>query len=260
VYGNTYFVGTAGLSSLLIVDPAGAVLLDGGLSQSAPVIAENIRKLGFRLEDVRLILNSHAHFDHAGGIAALQRASGATVMASPASQHALERGEPSPDDPQFGFGHDAIAFPKIPSVEVVHDGQTLTIGALAITARFTPGHTPGGTSWTWRSCEGERCLDVVYADSLSSISAPDFRYTENEAEGARVATFRASIDRIAALPCDIVLAPHPGAFDLDEKVAAWQQDPNVNPFIDRDGCKRYANGARDRLDQRIADERKGARP
>jgi metallo-beta-lactamase class B len=254
VYGNTYFVGTRGLSSILLVGSAGSVLIDGGLSQSAALIAKNIRKLGFRLADVRILLNSHTHYDHAGGIAALQRASGATVLASPASRRALQRGEPTPDDPQFGFGHGANAFPSVPQVQVIQDNQTLTLGDLAITARFTPGHTPGGTSWTWSSCEGSRCLDIVYADSLTAISSPGFLYTKGDGEGDRVESFRASIDRVAALHCDILLAPHPGFLALDEKLAAKARAPASNPFIDPAACRSYATAARERLAQRIAEE------
>jgi metallo-beta-lactamase class B len=260
VYGNTYFVGTGGLSSILLVGSAGSVLIDGGLSQSAALIAENIRKLGFRLADVRILLNSHTHYDHAGGIAALQRASGASVLASPASRGALQRGEPTPDDPQFGFGHDANAFPSVPQVQVVEDNQTLTLGDLAITARFTPGHTPGGTSWTWRSCEGPRCLDLVYADSLTAISSPGFLYSRSAGEVDRVKSFRASIDRVAALPCDILLAPHPGFLALDEKLAARARAPASNPFIDPAACRSYAAAARERLTQRIAEEQGAQSP
>jgi len=170
VYGNTWYVGSA-LSSILITSKQGHILIDGGLTQTAPQIAANIRKLGFRLEDVKLILNSHMHYDHAGGIAALQRASGARVAASPAARRALEAGEVMADDPQFAFGKEHNEFPAVKDVREVADGQELSVGKLRITAHFTPGHTPGGTSWTWTSCEGATCLSMVYADSLNSVSA-----------------------------------------------------------------------------------------
>src|SRR5262249_61118562 len=100
----TCHAGAARPSSVLITGSRGHILLDGGLPQSAPLIDANIRRLGFRTQDIKLIASSHAHYDHAGGIAALQRASGATVVASPAGARALERGEPAEDDPRFGFG------------------------------------------------------------------------------------------------------------------------------------------------------------
>jgi metallo-beta-lactamase class B len=253
VYGNTWYVGVAGLSSVLIVGKDGAILIDGGLTQSAPLIAEHIRTLGFRVENVRLILNSHTHFDHAGGIAALQRASGAQVAASPASRLALESGAPTPDDPQFGFGREAISFPALSKVRSIADGETLHVGELAVTAHFTPGHTSGSTTWTWRSCEAQHCLDIVYADSLNPLSAPGFKFT---ADAGRTATFAHSIAVVAKLPCGVLLAPHPDFLDLDAKLAKWQESPGVNPFIDSAACHAYAAGAKQRLDLRIAEERR----
>jgi metallo-beta-lactamase class B len=175
VYGNTYYVGVAGLSSILIASSKGLILIDGALPQSAPLIAASIAKLGFRVEDLKLIVNAHAHFDHAGGIAALQRASGASVAASPAGARALAAGGPTDDDPQFGFPNNR--FPPVQRVRSVSDHETLRVGTLAIIAHFTPGHTPGSTTWTWRSCEADRCLNIVYADSLSAVAAPGFRFT-----------------------------------------------------------------------------------
>lgn len=253
VYGNSWYVGTDGLGSILITSREGHILIDGGLPQSAPLIADNIRKAGFRLEDVKLILNSHTHYDHAGGIAALQRASGAKVAASPKSKLALERGGPTDDDPQFAFGREHNDYAPVRNVRAVADGETLRVGPLAITAHFTPGHTPGGTSWTWKSCEGERCLNLVYADSLNPVSAPQFRFSADE---GRVAQFERSIGVVEQLPCDILFAPHPGLIDMDAKLARWKRAPAVNPFIDTAACQAYAAGARTRLDARTAEERK----
>jgi metallo-beta-lactamase class B len=255
VFGNTYYVGTAGLSSILVTSSDGLVLLDGGLSQSAPLIDASIRKLGFRTEDVRLIVNSHAHYDHAGGIAALQRVSGATVAASRSGAWAIEHGDAPDDDPQRGFGHAAMAFPAVAKVRVVKDGETLTVGPIALTAHLTPGHTPGSTAWTWRSCEEARCLDMVYADSFSPVSAPGFRFTGDATHPSLEASFRRSIETVAALPCGILLAPHPSFIAIDDKLAAWKADPAKNPFIDDDACAAYAAAATQRLDQRIAEER-----
>lgn len=232
VYGNTYFVGPAGLGSVLVTSDAGHILLDGALPQSAPLIDANIRALGFRTEDVRLIVNSHAHFDHAGGIAALQRASSATVAASPAGAHALERGQPVPEDPQFAFGRASNAFPAVKKVRVIKDGATLRVGPLAVTAHLTPGHTPGSTTWTWRACEAARCLDVVYADSLNAVSAPGFRFSGDATHPSVVETFRRSIAIVEGLPCDILLAVHPSFADMDRKLAARAQGPPSAPFID----------------------------
>src|SRR4051812_47045624 len=254
IYGNTWFVGTGGLSSVLITSPKGHILIDGGLPQSAPLIAANIERAGFRVEDIKLILNSHTHYDHAGGIAALVRASGAQVAASPASKRALERGGPMEDDPQFDFGPAANNYAPVANVREIADGETLRLGPLAITAHFTPGHTPGGTSWTWRVCEKQHCLNLAYADSLTPVSAPGFRYSGDEIHGSRVDTFLHSIELIANLPCDILIAPHPVTYDLDAKLARWKENPKVNPLVDAGACKAYAATARQNLTKRIAEE------
>jgi metallo-beta-lactamase class B len=255
VYGDTWFVGTAGLGAILITSPQGHILIDGGLPQSAPLIAKNIETAGFKLEDVKLILNSHTHYDHAGGIAALVRVSHAKVAASPAAKRALEHGGPLEDDPQFGFGPKDNDYPPVANVQAIKDGETLRIGKLAVTAHFTPGHTAGGTSWTWRQCEGQRCLDLVYADSLNSVSSPEYRFSGDGKHPAMAVAFEQSIARVEKLPCDILLAPHPVLIDLDAKLARWKENPAVNPLIDSGACKAYASGARERLGKRLAEER-----
>jgi metallo-beta-lactamase class B len=257
VFGNTYYVGVNDISSILITNGGESILLDGGLTQSAALVDANIRKLGFKTEDIRLILNSHAHYDHAGGIAALQRVSGAAVAASAAGARAIERGEPTEDDPQFGFGRKANAFPPVAGVRHVKNGETLRVGDLAVTAHLTPGHTPGSTTWTWRSCEGPRCYDIVYADSLNSVSAPEFRFSQTS---SLIPSFRASIASVAALPCDIILAVHPSAADMDGKLQRRAGHPAADPFVSRDGCRAYAEQAGKRLDARIAEEQKSKAP
>jgi metallo-beta-lactamase class B len=253
VFGNTYYVGTGGLSSVLITSKDGHVLIDGALPQSAPLIDAHIRKLGFRTEDVKLILNSHAHFDHAGGIHALQRASGAKVAASARGAEALERGGPVPDDPQAGYGA-FMAFAPVKGVSVVKDGETLHVGPLAVTAHLTPGHTPGSTTWTWRSCAGDRCLNLVYADSITPVAAPGFRYTGDASHPSIVESFRRSIAIIAGLPCDILLSTHPGFVRIDEKLARRQKG-GADVFVDASACRDYAQTGTKALDARVAEEK-----
>ena len=264
IFANSYYVGVAGLSSVLIASDTGLILLDGGLPQSAPLIEANIRKLGFRLENVRLIVNSHAHYDHAGGIAALQRASGALVAASASGARAMKKGEPPADDPQYGFGREANSFPPVKRVKTVDDGETLRVGSLAVTAHLTPGHTPGSTTWTWRSCEGARCLQLVYADSLNSVSAPGFRFSGDATRPNIEPQFRRSIAKVAELPCDVLLAVHPSFGGMEDKLKRRRerqgQQPFADPFIDPTACRTYAADAAKRLDQRMADEAKPTAP
>jgi metallo-beta-lactamase class B len=256
IYGNTYYVGVAGLSSILIDTSKGMILLDGDLVQSAPHIEQNIVSLGFHLKDVRFIANSHAHFDHAGGIAELQRMTGATVIASPSGAKALRAGRAVEDDPQFGYA-DHAGFPPITNVREVRDGETIALGDVKLIAHFTPGHTPGSTTWTWTSCEGSKCLDIVYADSLNSISAPGFHYTATKDHPDTSERFRQSIRTVATLPCDILLTVHPDLSNTMEKLDALRHASKTNPFIDKQACAKYAADAQKQLDQRIADEKTG---
>jgi metallo-beta-lactamase class B len=255
VFGNTYYVGARGVSSVLVTSDDGHILLDGGLPQTAAMIDAHVKALGFRTEDIRLIVNSHAHFDHAGGIAAIERLSGATVAASPSGARALEAGGPMPDDPQFAFGHESNGFPPVAHVRAAGDGEVLHAGRLALTAHWTPGHTPGSTAWTWRSCEGDRCLDIVYADSLNAVSAPGFRFTGDKTYPGRVDAFRKSIATVAALPCDILLSAHPWGWDMDGKLHRVAEGARENPFVDASGCRTYAKAALEGLEKRIAEER-----
>jgi len=233
IYGNSWYVGTAGLSAVLVTSPQGHILLDGALPQSAPLIIANIRALGFRIEDVKYILNSHAHWDHAGGIAALQRASGATVVASASGALGLQSGTNGKDDPQYQ-AQPVVHVAKVAKVTVVGEGDAVKLGPLALTAHMTPGHTPGATTWTWTSCEGARCLDVVYADSLNPYASGNFRYTGKDGSPDLSASFAASIAKVAALPCDIIIPVHPGTTDVLGKAA--RRHGTDNPLIDAGAC------------------------
>lgn len=256
VFGNTWYVGVAGLSAVLISSDDGLILLDAGLPQSATLIDENIRKLGFDTAKIRLIANSHAHYDHAGGIAALQRASDAVVVASAAGARALEQGEPVTEDPQYAFGREANRFPPVKRVRPVKDGEVVRAGSLSITAHLTPGHTPGSTTWTWRSCEAGRCLDIVYADSLNPVSAPGFRFTGDGTHPDIAEPFRRSIALVGKLPCDVLLSVHPGVSDMDGRLARRAAEAGPNPFIDPGACRAYAEDALRRLDKRLEEEKR----
>ena len=252
IYGTTYYVGTAGLGAILVTSPDGHILIDGALRESAPRIAASIEALGFRMADVRLILNSHAHFDHAGGLAALQQASGATVAASAASAAVLEAGVPGRDDPQYA---ELIPLPMTPirSVRVVADGETVRVGPLALTARATPGHTAGGTTWTWDACEGGRCLTLVYADSISPVSEEGFRFSRSDRYPTVLADFARSFATLETVPCDILMTPHPEGSRLFERVAARDAGA-ADALVDPAACSQYAAAGRERLARRLETE------
>ena len=250
IFGNTYYVGVRGLSSILITSSEGHVLIDGGLAESVSNIAASIRALGFRVEDVKLILNSHAHFDHAGGIAELQRLSGAVVVASSWSAEALKTGVVGRADPQFGEVPPIAPVAQVWSMPVE---ETLRVGPIALTPHFTPGHTPGGTSWAWRSCEGERCLDIVYADSLTAVSNPGFLFTRSTDYPEALRDFERSFTRLSSLPCDVLLTPHPDASDM-MGILATRALGGVDAFVNAAACRQLVERARDGLSRRVASE------
>ena len=252
VFGNTYYVGPHGLSSILITSSSGHVLIDGALPESAAMIVDNVRRLGFRIEDVKLILNSHAHYDHAGGLGELQRLSGARVAATLPSARVLQQGRSGPDDPQYGTLPDMA---RIDQVEPVSDGQTLRVGSLELTAHATGGHTPGGTSWTWKSCENDRCVDVVYVDSVTAVSADGFAFTRSKEYPTALRDFEKSFAFLEATPCDLLLTPHPEASDLWGRLAKRDQGDR-DALIDAGACRRFSEAARRRFRARIEAEQK----
>jgi metallo-beta-lactamase class B len=250
IFGNTYYVGMKGLSAILITSQQGHVLIDGALAQSAPEIAKHVRALGFRVEDIKLILNSHVHYDHAGGISALQWQSEARVAASPWSAGVLKSGKVARDDPQFGV-IDGIT--PVGNVRVIKDGEVLHAGTLAVTAHFTPGHTPGGTSWSWKACEGKVCYNIVYADSLTAVSADGFKFSNKK--WARDG-FAKSFAVLESLQCDILLTPHP---DFSGLFAKYETRPAKGVAHDAAACKTFAASMRTAYEKRLEAEKKSAK-
>jgi metallo-beta-lactamase class B len=242
IHGDSYLVGTCGISAILIAGTEGHILIDGGTEQGADLVAANIRALGFRVQDIKLILHSHEHFDHVGGIAKLQRLSGATLVASAAAAKVFETGAAGRDDPQAGM-HQPFAAAAVG--RVVGDGDEIRLGNLMVTAMTTPGHTPGALSWRWVSCDGGVCPTVVYADSLSPVSRDNHRFSDHP---DYLAAYRASIAKIAASPCDILVTPHPSASNMRDRLALGK------PLLDPDACRDYAAGLTKQLDERLARE------
>lgn len=254
LFGNSYYVGPHGVASVLITSKEGHILIDGGSDKSPTQIVAHIRQLGFKPEDIRFILVSHEHIDHAGGIAELQRLSNAEVLAGAAAVPVLRSGEAGRNDPQYG------GLPKmapIARVRALRDGEVVKLGPLAVTMHATPGHTQGGASWTWQSREGARTANMVYADSLNAYGSKSFRYSGDAAWPSARADVERSIGKVAALPCDVLVSAHPEVSDLWTRYARRAQLGSA-AFIDTNACRAYAGNARTRLQQRLAEE--GTKP
>jgi metallo-beta-lactamase class B len=242
IHGNTYLVGTCGISSILIAGEDGHVLIDSGTEQGAELIAANIRVLGFKLKDVRFLLTSHEHFDHVGGMARLQQLTGATLVTSAAAERVLNSGVPGTGDPQSGMHK---PFPAANVGRTVGNLSDVRLGNIRIFALLTPGHTPGALSWRWESCEGGVCRTMVYADSLSPISRDDYRFSDHP---EYLTAYRAGIANVAASRCEILLTPHPSASAMKERMTGKL------PLFDTEGCRNYAKAVGKRLDERLAKE------
>lgn len=246
IASNVYFVGTCGITSLLITSDAGHVLIDTAEAEAVPQILANIQRLGFNPAEIKWLLASHVHFDHVGGHAAMQTATGAKIAALPDQARELEQGEPMPDDPQHGL------IKGITPVKVdrrLADGETLVLGTNRLTAYATPGHTRGSTSWAIQACATGNCPQIMLADSISPVSTQDYRFAANT---EWVGRFRSGVGRIAALPCAILITPHPGSSRLFERLSG------AAPLADASACQAYSAEGLDRMERRLAAERTGS--
>ena len=242
IHGDTWYVGTCGISAVLVTSEDGHVLIDTGTEGGADTVLANIRALGFDPEDVDILLHSHEHFDHTGGFAKVQRAAKARIIASVRAARVIGSGLVSKDDPQHG-SHPPMQPASVTAL--IQDGETVTLGDSELTAIETPGHTPGALSWSWRSCEGEECVTIVYADSLSPVSSDGYAFGEH---AEYIAGYRQGLGRLATLDCDLLLTPHPSASRMVDRLAGKQ------PWIDPGACRAYAQAVEKRLDARLDKE------
>ncbi len=244
IYGNSYYVGTCGITAILVVGKEGHILIDGATEAGADVIANNIEALGFALKDIKILLNTHEHFDHAAGLAKLQQLSGAKLLSSSKAAPVLRTGVIAEADPQFGM-HDP--FPAVNVDGILNEWEAVTLGNLSLIPIFTPGHTPGAVSWQWESCQGEDCLSLVFADSLSAVSSHEYRFSDHP---IYVSFFKQSFDKLATLDCDILLSTHPSSSQMRKRLV------NEGNLLRVDGCPSYAKKVSKMLMRRLDDEQK----
>lgn len=236
---HTWQVGTQGISALLIKTSTGAVLIDGGLQQADQLLLAHMRKLGVAPDQLKLILNSHAHADHAGPLAAIQRATGARMVANAEASVLLARG--GTGDLHYG---DDLAFPPIQADRLIMDGERIELGGITFTAHFTPGHTPGSTTWTWQDQRDGRLQHIVYADSLT---APDYTLSGNPHYPRIIEDYRRSFATVRALPCDVLITPHPDASGWNFATAGTPREKPVT-------CRQYADRAEQNFDKQLRAE------
>ena len=245
IYGNTYYVGTCGISAILVTDDNGHTLIDTGTDDGAKVVLANIAALGIDPKSISTILMSHEHYDHIGGIARVQAATGADIVATAKAANVLRSGLPEDDDPQHGSEHPQ--FPPVTTpIDVIDEFTALHSKAWKFAPIFTPGHTPGALSWQWRSCDADGgCVTIVYADSLSPVSSDAYRFTEHP---QYIAEYREGLQRLREVECDLLLTPHPSASDMLSRMKS-------GTLVGGLSCRDYADRVEQRLDERLAKER-----
>jgi metallo-beta-lactamase class B len=244
---NLYYVGVKGVASYLIVTPAGDILLDTGFQETVPLVEASVRKLGFHVSDIHILLSSHAHFDHAGGFRAMKAATHARLLASPGDAPLLERGGRN----DFAFANRA-RFPAVKVDALLQDGVPVQLDGAAMTPHFTPGHTKGCTTWTMTVHDRGQLRHVVFACSLS---APGYQVVNNPKYPGILKDYKRSIRTMRGLPCDIFLAAHPGQFGMDDKLARLKAHPDgANPFVDPMGYKAYLDESEAELNKMAAEQ------
>jgi metallo-beta-lactamase class B len=236
---HVWQIGTASLTVLLVKTRRGAVLIDGGMPQQAGLILDNIKRLGLDASDVRYILHSHAHIDHAGPLAAVRKATGATLVSNAESAMLLQRG--GSHDLHFG---DDLTFAPVHADRLVQDGESVEMGDMTFTVHFTPGHTPGSMSWTWTDTKDGKPLRIAYVDSLS---APGYKLAHNPRYPGLVEAFRSSFATVRALPCDLLITPH-------AEGSGWDYANTAAPHTTPTTCPAYADAAEQKLDQQLAEQ------
>lgn len=248
--GNIYYVGPAGVTSFAIKTSKGIILLDGGLPETAPLILANLKKLGMDPKDVKILLNSQAHFDHAGGFAELKRATGAKLYISEGDKRLVEEGGHN----DFGFG-DTLLFPKASVDHTLGPGEEVRLGDTVMTATIMPGHTKGCTTWSTRVREGNAEYNVVW---ICSLSVPGYRLVNNAKYSNIVEDYEHSIAVAKRMRADVFLAPHSEFFDLKGRYQKLH-DGDAKAFVDPTALRSYVADAEAAFRKELARQRAEAK-
>jgi len=231
--GNVYYVGSRGLASYLITTPAGHILINSNLKTSIPLIRESVEKLGFHFNDIKILLISHAHFDHDAGSAELLKLTGAKYMVMDADVSVVESGGKT----DFQYGDDAtLLYPAAKVDRVLHDGDEVKLGDTTLTAHKTAGHTRGCTTWTLKVGESGKTYDVVIVGSPNVN--PGYKLVNNTRYPEIADDYAHEFRVLKSLPCDIFLGAHGSYFGMEAKYARLKAGA-ANPYIDPQGYKDY---------------------
>jgi len=247
IVGNVYYVGTRGLSSFLIVTPAGGIIIDQGEAESVPFIRASVEKLGFRMSDVKLLLAGHAHFDHVGGLADLKRLTGAKVVAMDADRQALESGK---DLSALG----ASGWKPVAIDRVLKDGDTVALGGVTLTAHLTPGHTQGCTTWTMEAVQDGKKYQTAFVCSVTINEGVHLVGNKRVPDIAE--QYKRAFAVLHGIKADVFVAEHGSVFGLEEKARRAAADPKVNPFVDPTGYQTFVEQSEQAYLKQLAQEQK----
>jgi metallo-beta-lactamase class B len=237
IAGNLYYVGSKDLASYLIATPMGHILINSNLESSVPQIRASVGSLGFKFTDIKILLISHAHFDHNAGSAAIKDQTRATYMVMEGDVSVVESGGKT----DFQYGNNPIfRFPRTKVERVLRDGDRVSLGGAELIARLTPGHTKGTTTWTMKVQDGARSYDVVIVGSPNVN--PGYKLVNNRSYPQIAADYQKGFGVLKSLPCDIFLGAHGSYFDMGAKYARLEKDVASMPFVDPNGYKRYIAG------------------
>ena len=233
--GDVYYVGSHGLAAYLITTPAGHILINSNLASSPPMIRESVEKLGFHFDDVKVLLISHAHYDHDAGSAEIKKLTGAQYMVMAEDVDVVESGGKS----DFQYGDDPTAlYPPAKVDRVLHDGDQVRLGETVLTAHRTAGHTKGCTTWTMKVRDGGKTYDLVIIGSPNVN--PGYKLVDNARYPQIAADYEHGFALLKSLPCDVPLGAHGSYFDMEAKFARVKPGA-ANPYIDPTGCKAFVN-------------------
>jgi len=233
IAGNLYYVGSKGLASYLITTPKGNILINSDLEANVPMISASIEKLGFHFADTKILLISHAHWDHDAGSAMILQRTGAKYMVMDADVSVVESGGKT----DFQYGSSASSLYRPAKVDrILHDGDEVKLGDAVLVAHLTPGHTKGCTTWTMKVDDGGKSLNVVIVGSPNVN--PGYKLVNNTAYPQIAEDYERMWRVLKSLPCDIFLGAHGGYFGLEEKYPL-KKEGGANPFVDPDGYKRF---------------------
>ncbi len=241
---NLYYVGAKDVTSYLIVTKDGLIVIDGGFKETAPEILSNIRTLGFDPKNIRILLNSHAHLDHAGGLAELKAESGATFYASAPDAPVLAAGGTN------DFALKGATFPPIKADMIIPDGGTVSLGGVTLTAHVTAGHTKGCTTWTMPVMVDGKEQGALFLCSLSILSM--YKLIGDPNYPTQAADYEKSFATLKGLKCDVFLASHGSFFDMLTKREKLLAGAKPNPFVDPEGCKAFVEKAEAEFNRRLA--------